>query len=55
MSDHDLDTKLNHQELVLLKKKDKNISKRTTEIKNINRKKRDRKVSTRTGKGEKIL
>ena len=33
MSDHDLDTKLNQQELVLLKMNDKNISKRTTEIK----------------------
>ena len=35
MSDHDLDAKLNQQEHVLLKKKDKNISKRTTEIKKI--------------------
>ena len=56
MSDHGLDAKLKQREHVLLNKKDKNISKRTTEIKkNINRKKRDRKVSTGTGKGEKIL
>ena len=56
MSDHGLDAKLNQREHVLLKKKDKNISKRTTEIKkNINRKKRDRKVSKGTGKGKKIL
>ena len=35
MSDHGLDAKLNQREHVLLKKKDKNISKRTTEIKKI--------------------